>query len=330
MKLVMAGSGSYPRIGDSSEQQILRRTIARWERGEASEAELREVERKVTKEVIEEQVRAGLELVTDGQVRWYDPLSHIAGKLEGVKINGLLRFFDTNFYFRQPVVQGDLRRRAAIIADEYSFARSVSPRPVKPVLTGPYTLARLSIVEHDRYKRPELLVADYARTLAEEVRELARRGAEIIQIDEPAALVRPSEFGLVAEAVKPLAAAKDGASIALYTYFADAAPLYRKLLELPVDIIGLDFTYSAKLVELVAAEGSPKPLALGLIDGRNTRLEEPQAILKALEKLLPAIKADTAYLNPSCGLEYLPRDRAFEKLKNMVRIGNEFLKGGGR
>src|SRR3989304_10516746 len=105
MKLLTTSAGSYPRIGDAPERQTLRRTYAALERQEASEAELRAAEDDLTRAALAEQAEAGLDLLTDGQIRWYDLISHLAGKLAGIKINGLLRFFDTHTSFRQPVVQ---------------------------------------------------------------------------------------------------------------------------------------------------------------------------------------------------------------------------------
>lgn len=327
MDLILASAGSYPRIGDVPEQQILRRAIALREKGEKTDKDLAEAENQVTRAAIKEQTEAGLDLITDGQIRWYDPISHIAGKLTGVKINGLLRFFDTNFYFRQPVVDGELKWKEPIVTNEFLFAESIATKPVKPLLTGPYTLAKLSIVQHNKYKDVNQLVSDYAQALAEEVKRLSEAGAEIIQIDEPFLLKKPQKFGIFSQAIQTISRAKGKASLALYTYFGDTAPLYGRLQELPVDLLGIDFTYNWNLVDRIAAEGSTKSLGLGLIDGRNTKLEDNKVVLRMLEKILPKIKSGPAYLNPSCGLEYLPRERAFEKLQNMAKIKNQFAKG---
>src|SRR2546425_12700459 len=91
MELTLANHSSYPRIGDDADDQVLRRTIAQWEKREKTERELRAAEDAMTERALREQIDAGLDLVTDGQVRWYDPVSHLAGKLKGIRINGLLR-----------------------------------------------------------------------------------------------------------------------------------------------------------------------------------------------------------------------------------------------
>ncbi len=321
MELLSASTGSYPRIGDRPEQQRHRQAYARHERGGISDEEFERVQDEVTRGVIEEQVRAGLDVVTDGQVRWYDPISHFARKLEGCEINGLLRFFDTNFYFRQPVIRGKLVRRESILKSEFIFARGIS-KSVKPVVTGPYTLARLSINRRGDGFQP--LVDEFASVISQEIRELVEAGAELIQIDEPAILKNPADFQVFEKAVQKVVAEKGKARVALYTYFGDVAPLYQKLLKLPVDVLGLDFTYSPKLPDAIARFGCEKELGVGLIDGRNTRLEKENEVIDVLKLILPSVKSERVYLNPSCGLgDYLPREIAFKKLQNMVSIAEK-------
>lgn len=318
MELLTASAGNYPRIGDAPEQQELRRAYAEHERGDLSDAKLEKVYREATREVIEEQASAGLDLVTDGQLRWYDQLSHLARGLKGCKVDGLLRFFDTNFYFRQPLVVSAVKWKRPIIREEFEFAKGEASVPVKPVLTGPYTLAKYSVDRH--YDDLPALALDYARALSNEVRELGKAGAEVIQVDEPAILQNPDELGILEEVIPVLVKRKGGARVALYTYFGDVAPIYEWLTKLPVDALGLDFTYSPKLPELIARVGCELDLGLGLIDGRNTRLEDERVVLRALKKILPKVGCERVYLNPSCGLDYLPRDVAFRKLQRVVEI----------
>ncbi len=328
MELLLANTGSYPRIGEGKEGQRLRQAYARWERGELSAEAFGQVLDSVTEEVIQEQIRAGLDLVTDGQIRWYDPISHLVGKMEGVEIDGLLRFFDTNFYFRQPVIIGQVRRRGPLVVEEFRLARGLSSKPVKPVLTGPYTLARSSIPQTGRYQDLRTLVLDFAAALGEEVGALAREGAEVIQIDEPSILKHPEDLDLFREAVDILTSVKGSAWVALYTYFGDAIPCYETFQALPVEILGLDFTYSPALPELISKTGSEKVLGLGVIDGRNTKVEAKETVFQILEKVLPKLKTPFVYLNPSCGLEYLPREKALGKLCRMRELRDEFLHGG--
>jgi 5-methyltetrahydropteroyltriglutamate--homocysteine methyltransferase len=341
--LYLASTGSYPRIGDEAELQLLRRAISALDRGERNTADVLDAENEMTRRAIADQLNAGLEVITDGQIRWLDPISHLASKLENVKIAGLQRYFDTNFYFRQPVVTGAMKRTCPLIVKDYSFARNTLghlPTPknlagklsVKPVLTGPYTLAKFSLSagstngSSDLHSALEARALAYAGVLADEIAALTQIGAPLIQIDEPAIVKYPEDWKIFERALAPLVAAREKAvlgrrpELALYVYFRDCAPLYEKLAVLPVDIIGLDFTYNPKLVEVVVSAGSPKPLGLGLVDGRNTKLEDPGEVARLVDRLLPKIQGGRAYLNAGCGLEYLPRDRAFAKLELLAKI----------
>lgn len=338
MNLILSHTGSYPRIGDTPELQILRRTIAAADRGEKTAADLSYAEDEMSRLAIQDQVRAGVELLTDGQIRWYDPISHLAGKLEGVKIRGLLRFFDTNSYFRQPVLVARPVRKAPVLVNAYKFARNAlgsiptssekaGKVAIKPILTGPYTLAKFSLAENSGMGALEARAQAYAEALAAEFRALAEAGAELIQVDEPAIIKYPGDWEIFAKSLETILRARKEAvaagkrvQLALYVYFHNPAPLYDKLAQLPVDVLGLDFTYNPNLVDTVAASGSPVPLGLGLVDGRNTRLEEVEGVARQVERMLPKISGGRAYLGPSSGLEYLPRDRALAKLELLAKI----------
>lgn len=338
MNLILASTGSYPRIGDSAELQILRRTIAAADRGEKTAADLADAEDFMTRRAIEEQARAGLDVVTDGLIRWYDPISHLAGKLAGVKINGLLRFFDTNSYFRQPVLTARPQRKTALLTDEFRFACNAlgalsTPAgkagrlKVKVVMTGPYTLGKLSLAENSEMTALEARVDAYGTALAAELQGLGEAGAEYLQVDEPAILKYPEDWQVFQRGLDHILGSRDQLQqkgkrlqVGLYVYFQDASPLYEKLAALPVDLLGVDFTYNPKLVDLVAAAGSPRPLGLGLVDGRNTRVEEVSVVARQVEKVLPKIAGDAVHLGTSCGLEYLPRDRAQAKLELLSKI----------
>src|SRR5579863_9813313 len=122
MELLTLSHGSYPRIGSTPDQQILRHTIAQRDRGEKTDADVRAAEHQLVSLALHDQQDAGIDIVTDGLIRWNDPVSHLAGRLEGARINGLLRYFDTNFYFRQPVVYGKIERPQPLVVNEFEWA----------------------------------------------------------------------------------------------------------------------------------------------------------------------------------------------------------------
>lgn len=323
MELILANTGSYPRVGDAPEQQRLRRGHQERERGAFGPEAFAKLQEEVTAEVVREQLAAGVELPTDGQVRWADGLSYLAANLNGVALDGLLRYFDTNTYFRQPVVSGRISRKGPLFARDYRQAARAAGRPVKAVLTGPYTMARGSILEGG-YRSVHALTLAYAAVLAQEIAELAAAGAPVVQVDEPAILRHPADMAVLGEAVVVLARSKGAARLSFATYFGDAAPLYDDLQDLTVDMLHLDFTYSPALPRLIGERGSAKALSLGLVDARNTRVETRESVFPALDLIGRRLRAP-AHLAPSAGLEYLPRDRARAKLEAMRRLRDAYV-----
>jgi 5-methyltetrahydropteroyltriglutamate--homocysteine methyltransferase len=321
VQIILTNQGSYPRIGDRADQQRLRKATHLWEQGKWSQAQLREVQQQTTRDIIAEQIEAGIELVTEGQICWYDPISHLLRDVPGVEINGLLRFFDTNFYFRQPIIKGRCRWETPLILEEFLFASSVSALPVKPVLTGPYTLADHSICLRDRRD----VIMDLAGLIGQEVSQLAKHGATWVQIDEPSILRKPHDFALFREAIGLIASMKAQIRLALYTYFGNAGPLYDEFQGLEVDALGFDFTYSPDLWEIISSSGSDKIIAFGIVDGRNTKLEPVKGLVAQLQPILSSLNPSAIFLNPSCGLEYLPRDCASKKLKLLRDLKQHLL-----
>ena len=307
--------GSYPKVGAGPKGQRLRTAIARSDRGRITPDELRQVQDEVTEEVIGEQVEAGIDLVSDGQVRWDDGQTYFARGISGFTVTGLLRYFDTNTYYRQPVATDRLSRRGAITVSDYQHATACSTRPVKPVITGPYTLARLSRSEH--HDDIGSMVQELAEVLNQEALELEKSGAVVIQFDEPAILQHPEDFPVFKEAMQRLTRGLT-AMPALYTYFGDVGALYPQLFELPFHAFGLDFVAGRANWSVVREVPEGVCLGLGVVDARNTRLESVEELVEAVRWAESRVSLDRLYVNPSCGLEYLPRDRAYQKLVRLV------------
>ncbi len=330
MQLILSNHSSYPRVGEGPEAQRVRRAYAKRETGEVTDEGYLEVCRDYIAEIVREQEQAGCDLVTDGQVHWYDLVTHPASRLEGIRINGLLRFFDTNYLVRRPEIVGPVKGSIGA-ADDFRYTSSVASSEVKAVLTGPYTLARHAILRSDDHPDIPSVTLAFAEALAEDVRQLAETGAGVIQVEEPSLLLHPTDAPVVRQALERLAAGKGAARISLVTYFGDATPLYGTLLDMPADIIGFDLRYGPGLADLIATSGADRPLALGAIDGRNTKLEDVEETARLVAKVIEVLDArgiNEVHLQPSCGLEYLPRDRAVRKLERMREIGNALEKVG--
>ena len=307
--------GNYPKIPDRPRPPKLRSAIARFDRGEIGADELRRVEDEVTVEVIGEQAQAGLDIITDGQIRWEDDQTYFARRIDGFSISGLIRYFDTNTYYRQPVVEGPVRWRESAVAGDYEFAAVQSPAPVKAAVTGPYTLAALSANHH--YGSLRELVLALATELRNEVLALERAGAPVIQVNEPVILQQKEDFPLLRQALEAM---MDGVRTEahLYTWFGDIDGVYPQILELPFAAIGLDFAKGPANWDVIARQPFTKKLGLGIVDARNTRLESVEEIVGAVRRASAIVSPDMIYVNPSCGLEYVPREVAQAKLARMV------------
>jgi len=307
--------GSYPKIPNRPRPARLRAAIARFERGEIGQDELRRVQDEVTIEVIQEQVEAGIDIVSDGQIRWEDDQTYFARGMDGFTVDGLIRYFDTNTYYRQPVVTGAVQWRQPITAEDYRFAAAHSPRPVKALVTGPYTLAALSANEH--YGSFGELVLALAQELRQEVLALEKAGVTIIQVNEPAILKHKEDFPLFRQALERM---MEGVVVEahLYTWFGDIEGLFPHILQLPFSGIGLDFVIGPANYDIISRAPFTKKLGLGIIDARNTRLETVDQILACIRRVSDVVPLGSLYVNPSCGLEYLPREVAEAKLRRLV------------
>ena len=259
MRLVLANHSTYPRVGEGAHAQRLRRAYAQRESGKIDDAAFDDIARDYVREVIEEQQNAGLDIVTDGLVYAYDVVAHPASRLSNIKIGGIVRFFDTNTYVRQPEPIGTPTGTFGIAGD-FERSKPLTNTQLKAVITGPYTLARHSIIGGNG----DFLhtATAYADALGAELEALNAAGATFVQIDEPSLLKQPEDAELVRNLLARATAHKGDLTVSLTTYFGDATTIYGELLKMPVDVVGFDLIYGPTLVDTIAHDGvRPAPRA---------------------------------------------------------------------
>jgi 5-methyltetrahydropteroyltriglutamate--homocysteine methyltransferase len=306
--------GSYPKPPEEGRPFVLRKTLHALERGDATTDDLRAAQDDLVTEVVREQEEAGVDVLTDGHIRWDDILTPFARKIAGFEIGGLLRWFDNNVYYRRPVCVGPLEWRGPASVEGWQFAQSVTEKPVKAVIPGPITFARLSVDEY--YYDHEAFVTAIADVLAQELFELQAAGVGIFQIDEPALLQAPEDLALARNVLESMTADLTAETI-LATYFGDAKRLGAELFDLPIDTVGLDFITGPENYELVGSSGNGRKLQAGVVDARNTMLEPVEELVATIEKLVEVVGANRLTVSPSCGLEFLPREKARAKLSRL-------------
>lgn len=307
--------GNYPKISPDAKAPSLRQAITRFDESRITFEDVKRVEDETTKEVIQDQVDAGLDLVTDGQIRWDDGQTYFARGIEGFTVNGLIRYFDTNTYYRHPIPESKLQSNGAITVRDYEFAAANSARPVKAVVTGPYSLARLS--QLGCYDDLRSLVMDLVPILNREAKALQDAGASVIQFDEPSILKHKEDMDLFSEAIQGVT---DGitATTGICTIFGDATGVHERLFGLPVDIVSLDFIMGPANYDLVGDFPQDKSLGCGIVDARNTRLEAVEEIAANIGRISKSVSIDRLHVNPSCGLDFLPRPNARAKLARLA------------
>lgn len=320
-QFAISNIGSYPRIGEDKDQQRHRRGLTNFENKEISAHAFRDVEQSVIQEIIREQISYGLDEITDGLISWQDPISHFCKNISGIKMGGLLRYFDMNFYYRVPTIASKPRIKISNSAQEYEFAKSVSTKPVRAVLTGPLTLAwhtRSTIKGYDKLKTRMEFFAD---VISLEIDALKKSGATLIQLDEPALRLSPESFPLFRKLWESYSRSNDASTLVLSVTLGPLNPLLERLLSLPYQRLHLDFSYDGeKLFEKLMSLKSAPLLEFGIVNARNTAMEPIDPLTEKLKIYCRKFSPEYCRLSPSSGLEFLPRETAQTKLHQLSKI----------
>ena len=313
--------GNYPKISSDKNVPNLRNALNQFDQKKISKEKLEEVYKATILRVIKEQEDAGIDIITDGQIRWDDLVTPFAKNIEGCEINGLLRFFNNNVYYRKPVIKSRIAFKDYTTLEDYKFAKANSSKKLKVVLPGPLTWAKLSLDEY--YKNLKTLVEDFSQILRKEAQRLDQEGVEYIQFDEPSLCNFPQEIGLVKESLKIITSGLKAKAI-LFLYFGSIKNLTPELLNLAVDIIGIDLVSKPENLDALLKADVKKEVILGCLDARNTKMEDEKEIFKLIEKVAKKIPPEKIYFSPSCGLEFLPHENALKKIKLLSSIAKQF------
>ena len=266
--------GSYPKVTDSGADN-LPGVIDRWQRKLLGDQELEQELQKVIRRVVGEQEKAGLDLVTDGQVRWEDLPHPFVRSTSGIKRGALRRFFDNNVYYRRLELNGAVQWKKSVTADEFQSASKLTSCPVKVALPGPLTLVVSTELALGQSR--EALLSQYAELVRKEVEAVQAAGAKEIQIDEPAFHAGEPLLNKGIEAVNRIF---QGVKVRRWVacYFHDVSPILSTLFKLQVEVLSLDLVTAPKLFEKLKENLWKGEIALGLVDARNTKLESAEEL----------------------------------------------------
>jgi 5-methyltetrahydropteroyltriglutamate--homocysteine methyltransferase len=322
--------GSYPqpdwlidreRLGSRLPPRVRARELWR-----VDEQFLQQAQDDATLLAIRDLERAGIDVIGDGEMRRESYSNRFATALEGVDLDNPGVALDrTGHENPVPRVVGPIRRVRPVEVRDVEFLRANTDRPIKITLPGPFTMAQQA--QNDHYADEESLALAYAEAVNEEARDLKAAGADVLQIDEPYLQARPEQarrYGLAA-----IARALEGieGETALHICFGyghivhDKPAGYSFLAELNDSAarqISLE-TAQPRLELSVLRDLPDKTIVLGVVDlSDDAPVETPEQVAAQIRVALEHVSPERLVIAPDCGMKYLPRDVAYEKLEAMV------------
>jgi 5-methyltetrahydropteroyltriglutamate--homocysteine methyltransferase len=277
--------------------------------------EVEALRRRTEREVVALEERLGLAPRTGGYLLWQDLFRPIAERWGGFSVGPLTRWFETNTFFRQPVLSHPPERVPGALLPTLPAAHgAVLAQEAKVILPGPYTLAGL--LDNRSGETNEALIHRLGRLFAEELTELRGAGYATFQFSEPLLPVRPPHAAAsesVVAAYRAIGQAAEGSTTVLWTYFADATPVFPLLQRLPVSVVGVDLAETDPLHLPVPSH--PLGLGLGCLDARTTLSEDPHQIADIARGAASRLKPSSIWLGPGGPLDLLPWGPAARKLE---------------
>jgi len=287
---------------------------------------------------IQAQEQAGLDIITDGEIRRESYSNRFATALDGVDIDNPGVALDRSGHPNPvPRVIGPIRRRHPVEVDDVRFLKSRTSRAVKMTVPGPFTMSQQAQVEYYDGSR-ELAALDYADAVNEEIRDLFAAGADVVQLDEPYMQARPDQAR--AYGLRALNRALDGlkGTTAVHICFGYAAIIHERpsAYSFLPELAGcrcaqVSIETAQSNLDCSVLSGLPgKKIMLGVIDLSTHEVETPELVAARIRRALPHVAPENVIVAPDCGMKYLPRDVAMGKLRAMVagaRLVREELQG---
>jgi 5-methyltetrahydropteroyltriglutamate--homocysteine methyltransferase len=327
--LVTTVVGSYPqpdwlidreRLGDRLPPRVRARELWR-----VPEPFLEEAQDDATRLAVQDMERAGVDVITDGEMRRESYSNRFATALDGVDLDDPGVALDrTGHENPVPRVVGPIRRTRPVEVRDVELLRGLTDRRIKITVPGPFTMTQQA--QNDHYADDRSLALAYADAVNEELRDLAAAGADVVQIDEPYLQARPEAAREYA--VEAINRALDGieAQMVLHTCFGYAHivkdrltgyPFLRELGDCSATHLSLEAA-QPNLDPEVLRDVPDKTIVLGVLDLGSSEVEKAEAVADRIRRALAVVEPERLVVAPDCGMKYLPRERAFRKLEAMV------------
>jgi 5-methyltetrahydropteroyltriglutamate--homocysteine methyltransferase len=285
---------------------------------------LEDAQDDATRLAVQDMERAGVDVVTDGEMRRESYSNRFATALDGVDLDDPGVALDRTGHDPVPRVVGPIRRTQPVEVRDVEFLRSITDHRIKITVPGPFTMTQQA--QNDHYADERSLALAYAEAVNEELRDLKAAGADIVQIDEPYLQARPEQAREYAvEAINRALDGIEGETV-LHTCFGYAHIVknrlngYAFLAELR-DCLATHLSLEAAQPNLdpeVLRDVSDKTIILGVLDLGSNEVETPEVVAGRIRKALTVMAPERLVIAPDCGMKYLPRARAFRKLEAMV------------
>ena len=320
-------------VGSYSVPEWLERLKTEYYQRRISAQHLAEIHEVAIKAAVKDQELAGIDIVSDGELRRDNDVDYFLARIPGVNIPQRAKTDYFDYYDAEvtrplpelPEEPGSGSTGLAL-ADDFRFTRQLTRKPIKFSFTGPFSLSRR--IRDDAYSEPGDLVRALARRLNAEARELAKAGAELLQIDEPFLAGYPDQVELAIEAVNIVTEGVN-ATWALHVCYGNryARPsweghydfLFPAVKAARVDQVVLEFARKGlDDLRLIPQHGWDKWLGLGVIDVKNPEVEAAELVASRIRRALEYVPAERLMINPDCGLRHLAPDVARQKLHAMV------------
>jgi len=302
-------------VGSFPKPDYLIEARAQATRNAITKTELDRLERKATEFWVGLQEELGLDVLVDGEQYRGDMVAYFAETMPGFAKGGLVRSYG-NRYYHKPVMTGPVRWPGPMTVDWWQWTQSLTSRPVKGMLTGPYTLMDWSFDDHYPDRRTACLAL--AREVRKEVEALLEAGVRIIQIDEPALSVRPDELPFAVEAMH-LTVDGLAAYYVVHACFGAFETIYPGLLDLPVDNLDLAISHSAlDLLGMFKQDPFTKDLSLGVLDVHSHTVEAAGDVQGRIRRGTSVLPADRIWVDPDCGLKTRTVEESRAKLGAMM------------